>query len=320
MSKKSLFRGLTIVSTFLLSASIVSANVMEFYRDGMDQTFKTVSSKIVTEESENAEDAWNYDSQFKSAKDAFEGYKEFGLRSSEETAVLLKNKDKALPLTESTPKVTMLGLRSYAAVYGNSGGSIADKASIDSGNTITEAFQKSGFELNPKTLAAYKKYCEDLTWGGNGFGAIPPEYKEITTTTNIPELSPTELRGLASDYDEDYAFYGDAAIVVVGRPAGEGKNYNDGAKFLNEFTEYIRREYPDMIITIDLLSGTINGKTTYGIQYKYTVNGRIVIDNRYAIVINNKVYMMGSKEENVNSAEINKVVENVIATFTEGGK
>ena len=104
MSKKSLFRGLTIVSTFLLSASIVSANVMEF--------FKTVSSKIVTEESENAEDAWNYDSQFKSAKDAFEGYKEFGLRSSEETAVLLKNKDKALPLTESTPKVTMFGLRS----------------------------------------------------------------------------------------------------------------------------------------------------------------------------------------------------------------
>ena len=75
-----------------------------------------------------------------------------------------------------------------------------------------------------------------------------------------------------------------------------------------------------MIITIDLLSGTINGKTTYGIQYKYTVNGRIVIDNRYAIVINNKVYMIGSKEENVNSAEINKVVENVIATFTEGGK
>lgn len=234
MSKKSLFRGLTIVSTFLLSASIVSANVMEFYRDGMDQTFKTVSSKIVTEESENAEDAWNYDSQFKSAKDAFEGYKEFGFRSSEETAVLLKNKDKALPLTESTPKVTMLGLRSYAAVYGNSGGSTPDKASIDSGNTITEAFQKSGFELNPKTLAAYKKYCENLTWGGSGFGAIPPEYKEITTTTNIPELSPTELRGLASDYDEDYASYGDAAIVVVGRPAGEGKNYNDGAKGMDD--------------------------------------------------------------------------------------
>ena len=90
-------------------------------------------------------------------------------------------------------------------MYGNSGGSIPDKASIDSGNTITEAFQKSGFELNPKTLAAYKKYCENLTWGGSGFGAIPPEYKEIATTTNIPELSPTELRGLASDYDEDYA-------------------------------------------------------------------------------------------------------------------
>lgn len=103
--------------------------------------------------------------------------------------------------------------------------------------------------------------------------------------------------------------------LIVGRY----DNYNDGAKFLNEFTDYIRREYPDTVITISLISGVIGGKTTYGIQYMYTSSGHVVVDNRYAIVINNKVYMIGSKEENVNSAEINKVVENVISTFTEGG-
>lgn len=39
---------------------------------------------------------------------------------------------------------------------------------------------------------------------------------------------------MASDYDEDYASYGDAAIVVVGRPAGESKNYNDGAEGMDD--------------------------------------------------------------------------------------
>ena len=133
---------------------------------------------------------------------------------------------------------------------------------------------------------------------------LPNNYKVYYGNDNLVYLG--------TNVDNQGAFI---PYIVIGRY----DNYNDGAKFLNEFTEYIRREYPDMIITIDLLSGTINGKTTYGIQYKYTVNGRIVIDNRYAIVVNNKVYMIGSKEENVNSAEINEVVKNLISTFTEGG-
>lgn len=229
MKMKSLWRGLTIVSTFLLSASIVSANVMETYRDGMDQTFKTTSSKIVTEKSDNAEDAWNYKSEITSVQNAYETYKEFGLRSSEETAVLLKNENKALPLSGDKPKVTLMGLRSYAAYYSNNGGSIADKVTVENGNTITDAF-KTKFDLNPSMLSTYKKYCDTLTWGTSGYGATPPEYAELMTDDTIYELSKAELAALNSEYNSQYAEYGDAAIVVVGRGAGEQQEYRLGAE------------------------------------------------------------------------------------------
>lgn len=228
MHLKSLFRGLTIASSFLLATSIATSYVMETYSDGMNQTFHSVSSEIVTEKSDNEEDAWNFKSNIHSAEEAFNTYKEFALRQSEETAVLLKNENNALPLTQENPKVTMLGLRSYAAIYGNSGGSSADKKTVESKNTITDAFKNSGFQLNPNTLKAYENYAKNLTWGGDGFGAKPPEYKELAVTNDVKELSPAELRNLQSDYDSEYSNYGDAAIVVLGRPGGEAKNYYKG--------------------------------------------------------------------------------------------
>lgn len=162
-------------------------------------------------------------------------------------------------------------------------------------------------------------------------------------TTSPTTTSAVNLNGY-SVYNDKYlgvsyqlpnsykVYYGNDNLVYLGTNidkqgaiipyliVGRYDNYNDGTKFLNEFTEYIRKIYPDMVITINLVSGVIGDKTTYGIQYMYTSSGHVVVDNRYAIVVNNKVYMIGSKEENVNSAEINEVVKNVISTFTEGGK
>lgn len=142
-----------------------------------------------------------------------------------------------------------------------------------------------------------------------------------------------KLLGVSYQLPNNYkVYYGNDNLVYLGTNidnqgaiipyliVGRYDNYNDGTKFLNDFTEYIRKIYPDMVITINLVSGVIGGKTTYGIQYTYTSSGHVVVDNRYAIVINNKVYMIGSKEENVNSDEINQVVKNLIASFTEGGK
>ena len=80
----------------------------------------------------------------------------------------------------------------------------------------------------------------------------------------------------------------------------------------------MRGKHNDLQITIDLVSGVIGNKTTYGLAYNYYVDNHLVVDNRYAVVINNKVYMIGSKEENINTTEINNVVEQVIRSLAEG--
>lgn len=60
-----------------------------------------------------------------------------------------------------------------------------------------------------------------------------PEYAEITKYDDPCELSIDELTGLNPDFRSQYAQFGDAAIVVVGRPGGEnGDGYYPGKRGL----------------------------------------------------------------------------------------
>lgn len=227
MPKSNVFRGLTAFSVLLLSSSTVMGMIFEKYPQGMDQSWGTTSSKIVTEKNEGSENSWSYVSKFKNAKEAIAGYKDLALREAAESFVLLKNKDNVLPLAEK-PKVSLFGLRSYAPIYGNSGGSIADKATIDNGNTITECFTEEGLQINPTRQAVYKEYCKDFEWGGKSFGATPPQYTEISGTDKVYELGSADMAKINSNYKKDDASYADAAIVIVGRPGGESKEYRTG--------------------------------------------------------------------------------------------
>ncbi len=229
MSKKlKMLRGLGMLSSALLAVSITSATIMEYYRDPLDSLLGTKSSKIETSTSDNADDAWNYKSSFKTGKEAFEAYKAFAIKESEQTMALLKNAvDKtgtsALPISK-TAKVTLFGTRSYGPVYGNSSGSIADLKTVYD-NQIFTCFENSGFKLNPSMLATYQSHFSGETMSGSGFGALPPEYPSITKTDTVVELTPDELKAINPDYNKDYSEYNDAAIVVLGRPGGETKNY-----------------------------------------------------------------------------------------------
>ena len=235
-----LFRGLTIVSAFLLAGSVTASTMLEKYASQMDQVTGTISKETRYEKLDDADqsDPWNYKSSFKTAKEAVEGYKEFSIREAEETFALLKNNNNALPLTNKS-KVTLMGLRSYAAIYGNSAGSMADKNTIDNGNKIFESLGKY-FDLNPSMLATYEQYCSTLQWGGFSFGATPAQYTELTVTNTVPELTPSELSSINPDYNKDYQAYKDGtAIVVFGRPGGESKNYylgSDGGTDVNTTT------------------------------------------------------------------------------------
>ena len=224
------WRGLTLVFALIMAASMVGGNILETYRTSVDAFFNTRSQVVVTTKSADGEDAWNYKSNFKTAKEAFDGLKEFAIRESQETVALLKNEG-ALPVAKDA-KITLLGVRSYAPVYGSSGGSITDgNATVP----ITQCFQERGFQLNPSTLAAYEKYFSDKSWTKPRFGGgIIPEYAEITDYTNPHEFTMDEALALNADFRKDYASYADAAIVVVGRPGSEGGAYYPGAAGLAE--------------------------------------------------------------------------------------
>ena len=92
-------------------------------------------------------------------------------------------------------------------------------------------------------------------------------------------------------------------------------DYKNPVQFLNAFTDELRKNYNDVTITVDLISDTVGSYYVYGIQYKYTSSGHTVIDNRYATLINNKVFMVGTKEENINTEEINNNVRVIFNTL-----
>lgn len=226
MKKTNVWRGVSMVSASLLTVSLLAGNILETYRTSVDAFVGTRSKKTVTESSDNEEDSWNYKSAFKTAKEAYEGFKEYAIRSSQETYALLKNENDALPLAKDA-KLTMFGIRSYAPVYGNTGGSVPDgKSTVE----IFDAFTERGFQLNPSMLAAYEKFFADKEWTVPQFGGgILPAYAEVTAYNDPCELTLSELEQLNPDYNSQYSEYSDAAIVVVGRVGGEnGDGYYPG--------------------------------------------------------------------------------------------
>lgn len=94
-------------------------------------------------------------------------------------------------------------------------------------------------------------------------------------------------------------------------------SYTNPVDILNELYELLVKEYPDISIIIDLVNGQINDKDVYGVCFGYTSNGHYVIDNRYAFLIGNSMYLITTKEENQNTDEINNVTTLIIESLKE---
>ena len=93
--------------------------------------------------------------------------------------------------------------------------------------------------------------------------------------------------------------------------------YTNPVDILNELYELLVKEYPDTSIVIDLVNGQINDKDVYGVCFGYTSNGHYLIDNRYAFLIGNSMYLITTKEENQNTDEINNVCTLIIESLKE---
>lgn len=225
LKKLGLWRGLSGVFALLTILSVTASVVAEQYKVQLDALLGTKSFDIVTEITDDEEDIWTYKSDWQTAKNAYDSLKELSIRQAEESVVLLKNNASALPIAK-TAKVTLLGLRSAAPVYGGNMASVPGSKSLVS---LVECFEESGFELNPTMVETYASYTSTLTIA-SGFGGSAPAYKEASLFDGIAELSVSELAAINPNYDDDFADYDDAAIVVVGRPSSENQDgYRPGA-------------------------------------------------------------------------------------------
>ena len=146
-----------------------------------------------------------------------------GEQAMEEGAVLLKNDNNALPLTEQERSVTFFGIGSVDPVYGGTGSGAVDTANAP---TFRTAFERNElFTVNP-TL--WDWYAADEQ----------AQYKRVMGQTG-PGVNGVKVIGEAP-WDEvvvaggsSFAQYGDAAIVVLSRVGGEGSDMPRGDRSLS---------------------------------------------------------------------------------------
>lgn len=140
-------------------------------------------------------------------------------QTMEEGSVLLKNNKSALPLAKNERSVTLFGRAVADPVYrGNSGGpSINEKRQI----SLHSALKNAGFTINDTLFNAYK--------------ASPVQRVKADPDWSIGEVGQEfYTANLKASYASDYR---DAAIVMLSRDGGEGKDLptsdRDGVSYLS---------------------------------------------------------------------------------------
>ncbi len=153
----------------------------------------------------------------------------------------------------------------------------------------------------------------------------------------VTELKPNQngnyeynQNGLYFEFPTDYKVYVDKSNgIYVGKHIDEKgalipyiliekyKGYSDPAQLLSELTNKLYNEYGGVTITIDMISSYIGDKYVYGIQYNYDSSGHLVVDNRYAFLVNNSMYLITTKEENTNTMDINNAGALIMKTLKE---
>jgi beta-glucosidase len=122
--------------------------------------------------------------------------------------VLAKNEAAALPL-RSGARVTMLGRAAADPVFGGSG-----SGSVDTNSAVTArvGLENAGFEVNDDVYAAIAAHADE-----HKRGHIEMDDREASTY-DIGEMPVAGYESLTGSFDR----YADAAVVIIGRPGGEG--------------------------------------------------------------------------------------------------
>lgn len=217
MRRSRLWTGLASVSSFFLAASILGTNCMMGYQGTINQALGISTSKVVNDGDVSAEDTTYFESEYGELnaenlqKLIADTYKE-SVTEQEEGSVLLKNKNRALPLTSEETSVTLFGHAVAQPLYkSNSAGSSGYKGEycID----LYTAMKDAGFQVNDTLFDAYKNSSTSRSSGVASFGQEATEWA----------LGEEELSFYTQELQDSWKDnYNDAAIVMLSREGGEG--------------------------------------------------------------------------------------------------
>ncbi len=259
VKKTGLYRVLTFVTAFLVAVSAILGTMLETFRAQVDETLGTKSQMVVTAEDGQTWSAFTPPAELLKANGHLDTHKtidhfiSFGRELAASGTVLLKNNNDVLPLKEGS-SITLLGMRgTYPILASGQGMPIvgpvitledalsknqADFSDPDRNvwrNNIkpdystleTFTFDGGNMKVNPTPIAAYLEYNKQFT-GYAAYNYIPAMMGFLNHDSHFDDPSIQELEGYKPDFEESFAQYQDAAIVVVGRPSSENGDYQVG--------------------------------------------------------------------------------------------
>ena len=199
---------LSIVFTLFFLITLIGGPIANNYSQIINMVLGVEGSKVIGDEGITYfEPDYTSDQQVDEGQKVVENVVANG-------AVLLMNKDNALPL-KSGDKITLASINSSKFVYGGTGSGGMNTDGVDS---LKDALEKDGFEVNPTMWSFYtegagKEYGRILASGSlNNYIFENSEFK--VNEVPVSKYSSTEWDSIKS--------YGDAAVVVFSRVCGEG--------------------------------------------------------------------------------------------------
>lgn len=227
MSNKK-FLAITIpVASFLLALIIVLAILAQDTLVGgiLNAYAGLGESYVVTVPGSENWDKEYYKLNGQTAEDVSDFAKQTTEAIAGEGMVLLKNDPDVLPLKTSKTgdtdkKVSVFGRRSVDTVYGGTGSGSGDATQC---TPLLTALANAGYQTNPTLTDAINTAKSGVPI------ATCRAMDDITKTTYyIGELPKTNYT--AANVASSYSEYDDAAIVVLGREGGEGRDYAGNLK------------------------------------------------------------------------------------------
>lgn len=229
MSKRTLKKVAVTAATFIFGFALTTATITH-ENEGTITAFLNQTDAIIEkgELPEGFDLEYGYKSKYKSIKELVKGGFQIQEKEEAEGAVLLTNKNNALPLARDS-KVSVFGITGASPFYGAGGSGGINTSEAIGWYDAFRGFNHEGadpkdknqgakfFDINENLATAY------TNWANSKHESYKAEYMPSSSQTkvNIGDVPFSEVEKI-DGFANDVATYGDAAIYVIKRTGGEG--------------------------------------------------------------------------------------------------